>query len=471
LQTLPVVIYNSLGWTRNEIIKIPVNVAALSVSSASTFSGDVRSQVLPSNDPTVSAKFNLFFEASVSPLGFRTYFITAGKIAAKPPKKPYQARAPPPTLTNSILQVGFDNTSQRLYSISNLESGAKAIVNQSLEWYQSDYQGYSGYGPSDAYAFTPFGFPIAVAQDPVPFTAQLGDLVDEIYQVFDRKYATQTVRVYKPSLSIGTTFARFVEIEFHLGPLPYYHEVITSFSSSIQNKQILYTDDNGFEFLLRDTTKAETIQESYYPTVYSSYIKDSVAQLSVVVDRTFGASSLNRTAGDFQLMLHRNPGALDQGGRPGLIDPTVVTSVIRVFLDTPAASPIQVRIQPYFLNFPLAVFPAAKPATTWKYVTAATFIQKPLPPNVHFLSLYSLYNSTITTTIFRLTHLFAKDERPLDYSLPVTINVQTDIFNTTVLDFGETTLTANLGTVTPIPNRTVTLQPKEIRTFIITFRT
>lgn len=44
----------------------------------------------------------------------------------------------------------------------------------------------------------------------------------------------------------------------------------------------MHPDDNGFEFLEREGLFNIVPEGNYYPTIYSSFIKDNVAQLSVI---------------------------------------------------------------------------------------------------------------------------------------------------------------------------------------------
>lgn len=122
---------------------------------------------------------------------------------------------------------------------------------------------------------------------------------------------------------------------------------------------------------------------------------------------------------------------------------------------------------------------------------------------MHFLSLYSLDNSTknavfrytffilqlasFLRSTYRLTHLFAVGEDPI-LSSPATVDMQALFSQYTISSFIETTLTANKGYLpsknhrirfliffiiflvlyNPAPT-TVILHPKEIRTFVIEF--
>jgi len=460
-QVVPVVIYNSLGWPRNDYVAIPVNTQGLIVLDTSN--ATVPSQVNPVHIFNTTAKFNLFFQTSIPPFGFTAYFITTGPVSDDTKTVVLEPTADA-TLNNGYLSVTLSGTTGRISHINNTISAVAISVDQNILGYTSQHSG--------AYAFGPAGSATPLATKPPTNTLTSGPLVTEVYQVFPTKgqssFAKQNVRIYHSPQKYQSV-SGFVEISFELGELPSYVEVVSSFASSVQNKQAFFTDDNGFEFLERQAVYSQPIEANYYPTIYSSFIKDTQAQLSLISDRTHGASSLS--SGELELMVHRNPDMGDGFG-PGLTDTTVVFPVIRVIVDTPKASPIQVRTQPYLLNFPLTFFTGSAVASVadWKskYATSAQFISGALPPNVHFLSLYALDDSTTSTkSIFRLTHLFAVGEDPI-YSSPVSVDVAKLFSNFKIASFVETTLTANKVLVSPAPT-VVTLSPKQIRTFVIEF--
>jgi len=331
---------------------------------------------------------------------------------------------------------------------------------QNLLGYVSQHSGAYAFGPKGA--ATPFATKLPAS------TINLGPLVTELYQVFptsDTSFAKQTIRLFR-SPGNQQNVSGFFEISFEIGVLPSHLEVITLFNTSIASENFFHTDDNGFEFLSREGLFNLGIEGNYYPVIYAAFIRDDAVQLSVISERSHGASSLDE--GNLEVMLHRNPDMGDGFG-PGLTDTDIVSPVLRVIVDSPSASPIQVRIQPYLLNFPLTVF-TGQPSSVvdWesKYVTSTQFISSSLPPNVHFLSLYSLDSSTNPIAIFRLTHLFAVGEDPL-YSKPVTLDVKA-LFNYKISSFRETTLTANRVLVDPSPT-TIVLNPKDIRTFVVGF--
>jgi len=319
---------------------------------------------------------------------------------------------------------------------------------------------------SGAYAFAPAGPAKPVSTKLPTTTVSLGHLVVEADQVFPVTggWAKQTIRLYN---STSPDVGSFIEFHYQLGVLPSATEVVSSFATSIANQRKFSTDDNGFEFLERQGSDSVSIGGNYYPTVYASFIRDSQAQLTLISERSHGVASLEN--GEIEIMVHRNPDMSDGFG-PGLTDTTIVFPVIRVLIDTPAASTLQVRKQPYLLNFPLTAFAgsATSSVSAWtsQYASTAQFISSALPPNVFLLSFNSL-DAASTTFILRLTHLFAVGEDPV-YSKAATVDVAALFSDFKITKFQETTLTANQVIVGASPT-TVTLTPKQIRTFVISF--
>jgi hypothetical protein len=460
-QTIAVVIYNSLGWQRDEFAVLPVNTVKLSVVDAK--SNTVPSQVSPNNAFNATGKYNLFFQTNIPPFGFQTYFVVASASPSAKQSYSYETEVGVDTmLTNGYLTVTLSGTTGRISNVSNLVSGISVAVDQNIMDYTSLHSG--------AYAFAPTGDASPVSSQPPSTVINQGPLVSEAYQVFPTGGATsfvmQNIRLYKTAPA-DQIVSGYFEIEHTLGVLPSHTELVSAFSTSIQNEQIFATDDNGFEFLEREALYNIGIEGNYYPSIYASYIKDTVSQLSLIFERSHGVSSLEN--GEIEVMLHRNPDMGDNFG-PALTDTTIVFPVVQVVVDTPAASTLPVRKLPYLLNFPLTPFFGTTPSVaSWAstHVTTAQFISSALPPNIHFLSLYALDGTNSSTSIFRLTHLFAVGEDPV-YSLPVTVDVGKLFSNFKIASFVETTLTGNTVINTPT-TPVILIMPKEIRTFIIEF--
>lgn len=105
----------------------------------------------------------------------------------------------------------------------------------------------------------------------------------EVHVDFEEPWLQQVTRVWNE--------LPYVEVEYKIGPIPVDDdrgkEIVTRFSSSIQNNATFYTDSNGREFQER-----EPVAGNYYPINSAIYIEDESACLAVLVDRSQGAASL-----------------------------------------------------------------------------------------------------------------------------------------------------------------------------------
>lgn len=69
-------------------------------------------------------------------------------------------------------------------------------------------------------------------------------------------------------------------------------EIIMRMSTGIDNKEIFYTDLNGFEFIKRKRFIKLPIQANYYPVPTGIYIEDESTRLTLLTAQPLGGSSL-----------------------------------------------------------------------------------------------------------------------------------------------------------------------------------
>jgi len=449
--------FNSLGWTRQENIIIPVNRPDLTVLDAS--GNKILSQVSPTMGH-VRSTYELFFSAQVGPLGFTTYFVQAptGEPKTTHVTTISQIEFPAPqdtVLENSILRVTISSTTGRISNIANKKSGVSLNVDQNLQAYVSSSSG--------AYAFKPAGPSSPLSTQPPRTVKTEGQVVTEVQQQFTT-YGKQTIRLFNSNQKEDAE--GYLEIDFDLGPLPSHREVVTTFSTPLNTKRTITTDDNGFELLTRQYNPSLGIEANYYPLVYSAFINEGSSQLNVISERSHGAASANN--GELEVMVHRNPDSGDGFG-PSMTDTSEVYPSLRVNVDSPSASWSHLHHQPYLMNFPLTIFAdVANSASDWSstYMTQKNLLNGDLPPNVHLLSLNAL-NATSKGVILRLTHLYGVGEDPA-LSKPVSVDLANIFSGVKVTSVRETTLTANKGLSTSLV-APVELSPKDIRTFVIEF--
>ncbi|KAK7282128.1 hypothetical protein RIF29_10693 [Crotalaria pallida] len=324
---LVIVVYNPLGWKREDVIRIPVVNENVVVRDSD--GKEIQSQLLPILDaslgvrnshtkaylgvsPTINPKYWLAFSATVPPLGFSTYYVSSAKQAAtisdthtthKPGNQSDTIKVGP-----GNLKLIYSKKEGKLTQYINSKSKVKESVEQK-------YKYYSGYGndgtenaqASGAYVFRPNGSSSLIkSHGEFPLTVVLGPIVHEVHQKIN-SWIYQTTRLYK-----GKEHA---EVEFIVGPIPIDDgvgkEIAAEIRTNLASNKKFYTDSNGRDFVerIRDYRKDwplevnQPVAGNYYPINLGIYLKDKSKEFSVLVDRSVGGSSI--VDGQLELMVHR----------------------------------------------------------------------------------------------------------------------------------------------------------------------
>ncbi|XP_043724653.1 probable alpha-mannosidase At5g13980 isoform X2 [Telopea speciosissima] len=325
-KSLVVVVYNSLGWKREDVVRIPVISESVTVQDSS--GKVIESQLLPlanvsvgirnyhvkaylGKSPGITPKYWLTFLASVPPLGFSTFIVSEAKQAG--------SSAIASTLhtsagsENGTIEVGQGNL-KLIYSIDegkltqyiNSRSSVKASLHQSYSFYTGSNGTDKDPQASGAYIFRPnVTFPIS-SKGKDTLTVLRGPILDEVHQRIN-PWIYQVTRVYKAK--------EHAEVEFSVGPIPVDDgigkEIITQITTTMDSNKTFYTDSNGRDFIKRirdsrtdwDLQVNQPIAGNYYPINLGIYMVDNRTEFSVLVDRSVGGSSV--VDGQVELMLHR----------------------------------------------------------------------------------------------------------------------------------------------------------------------
>ncbi|KAL5795367.1 hypothetical protein ACOSQ2_000187 [Xanthoceras sorbifolium] len=523
-KNLVVVVYNPLGWKREDVIRIPVINVNVTVKDSG--GKQIESQILPllnasislrnyyskaylGKSSTVTPKYWLAFTASVPPLGFNTYIISSAKQAAFSSKKTvYKSEIG----QNDKVLVGPGNL-KLLYSANegkiiqyiNGGSSVNKLVEQSYSYYPGD-DGSVDSQASGAYIFRPNGsYPIK-SDGQASFTVLHGPLLDEVHQRINL-WIYQVTRVYKGK--------QHAEVEFTVGPIPVDDgigkEVATQITSNIKNNKIFYTDSSGRDFIerIRDYRNDwnlevnQPVAGNYYPINLGMYMKDNSTELSVLVDRSVGGSSI--VDGQLELMLHRRLLHDDGRGVDEALNETVC--VQNKCTGLTILGKYYLRIDPLGegakwrrtfgqeIYSPLLLAFAEQDGDTWANSHVATFSGMDpsyvLPDNVAMITLQELDNGKV---LLRLAHLFEIGEDK-DLSVMSSVELKKVFPNKQINKVTEMSLSANQeraemekkrlvwkvegssgeeskvvrgGPVDPT-TLVVELAPMEIRTFVINF--
>ncbi|XP_050374971.1 alpha-mannosidase isoform X2 [Argentina anserina] len=518
-KSLVVVAYNALGWSRTEIVRIPVNDANLVVRDSS---GNILETQYASMDDVTSnlrtfyteaylgqsskqtPKYWLIFQASVPPLGWDTYFISKGATKGKIRVGLLAVKDSPQSETIEIgpgdLKMSFSVASGQLKRMYNSKTGVDVPIQQSYLWYGSSTDGQA----SGAYIFRPNGAPPTVVSRSVSLKVFRGPLFDEIRQEFS-SWIYQVTRLYRNK--------EHAEVEYTIGPIPtddgVGKEVITRMTANMETNKVFYTDSNGRDFIERvrdyradwNLSVNQPVAGNYYPLNLGIFTSDNKSEFSVLVDRATGGSSIQD--GQVELMLHRRLLVDDGRGVGEALDETVCIS-------NNTCEGLTVRGNYYMsvnqvgdgarwrrttgqeVYSPLLLAFTHENLENWtaSHLTNGTVmdLSYSLPPNVALITLQELDGGNL---LLRLAHLYEADETP-QYSTLAKVELKKMLSGKTIKELKEMSLSANQEKSemmkmtwkvesageepTPVRGRpvdsstlVVELGPMEIRTFVLTF--
>uniref|UniRef100_A0A8C1F0B1 Alpha-mannosidase n=1 Tax=Cyprinus carpio carpio TaxID=630221 RepID=A0A8C1F0B1_CYPCA len=454
-------VYNPLGRTVSWPVRLPVNGSVYSVTDANGRAVD--SQV---GNVFISLKCTCYI-----------YDMKSSCLL--------------PLLINNK-SVTFDETTGLLSSLTNLETNQTIQLTQNFYWYNAS-AGNNKESPqtSGAYIFRPNSSdPFVINKTAETQIVTVSSTVQEVTQWFS-PWVSQVVRLYEGH--------RELELEWTVGPVPVADglgkEVITRLDTDIKSSDYFYTDSNGREVLERrkdyrptwELKQTEPVAGNYYPINSRAYIKDDKHQLTVVTDRSQGASSLYN--GSLEIMLHRRllyddyRGVGEPLSEPGDFSDGLVARgrLLLTFTPPDTAADVHRPLAQGMVLQPLLSFQDGTPSANTKLEFSG--LQTDLPPAVHLLTLSQWDEDTV---LIRLEHQYQAKESKT-HSQPVTVNLQKLFSTLDVLGASEMSLGANQwkedmdrlqwNTSKPLPLSAkdpspweVTLNPMEIRTFLLRVR-
>ncbi|KAH1115016.1 hypothetical protein J1N35_008394 [Gossypium stocksii] len=523
-KNLVVVVYNPLGWKREDIIRIPVIDENVIVKDHR--GNEIESQIVPllnaslairnyysmaylGKFPSVTPKYWLAFSASAPPLGLNTYFISSGKQKAIAAPSKNQVVYSSKEKQKDVIEVGpgdlklvFSAKQRKLIGYINSRTKVKETIRQSYSFYTgaTDIKQASG-----AYIFRPNGTN-SLKPDHQALTVLRGPILDEVHQRIN-SWIYQITRVYK-----GKEHAEF---EFIVGPIPISDgigkEVVTKILTHMKTSKTFYTDSSGRDFLERiqnyrkdwNLDVNQPVAGNYYPINLGMYVKDDDKELSVLVDRSVGGASIKD--GELELMLHRRLLHDDGRGVAEALNETVcvqnkcsgLTIVGKYYLRIdPLGEAAKWRRsfgQEIYSPFLLAFTQQEGDGWTHSHVSSFSGMDPSyvLPDNVAMITLQELDNGQV---LLRLAHLYEVGEDK-DLSVMASVQLKKVFAHKKINKVTEMSLSANQGRVEMEKKRlvwkvkgspeevpkvvrggpvdpaalVVELAPMEIRTFVIDF--
>nr|XP_043614554.1 alpha-mannosidase At3g26720-like isoform X2 [Erigeron canadensis] len=518
-KSLVVVLYNPLGWKREEVVRIPVSSTELVVIDSA--GKEIESQLLPifnislntrnyhvkaylGKSPSSTPQYWLGFTASVPPIGFSTYIIS--KAENSDTSSTMSTVWTSDSNSDENVVVGGGNLKLQYASDEGKLTryiNKRSLVEESMEHSFSYYSGHNSTNQaSGAYIFRPNGkYPIK-SEGQKAFAIIRGPLMDEVHQELN-SWIYQVTRVYKEK--------EHAEVEFTIGPIPVDDgvgkEIIAQITTSFKTNKTLYTDSNGRDFIKRvrdfrtdwDLQVNEPVAGNYYPVNLGAYVEDESMELSVLVDRAVGGSSL--VDGQIELMLHRRLLYDDVKGVGEVLNETicvqddckglVVQGKYYIRIDPKGDGAKWRRTFGQEIYSPLLLAFAEQNGDDWKNSLVSSFSMidesYSLPDNVAVITLQELENGKV---LLRLAHLYEVGEDK-DYSEMASVELKMLFPNRKISKVTEMNLSGNQereemenkrlnwkvkdsseakivrgGTVDP-DKLVVELGPMEIRTFFI----
>ncbi|KAJ9562484.1 hypothetical protein OSB04_007644 [Centaurea solstitialis] len=470
-KSLVVVVYNSLGWKREEVVRIPVSSHELIVLDSD--GREIESQLIPifnasmnmrnyhvkaylGKSPSNTPQYWLGFKASVPPLGFNTYIISSAKHTDTTST---MSTVWTSDATNDKTVVVGGGDLKLLYATDEGKLARyvnnRNLVEESVEHSYSYYSGYNGADQaSGAYIFRPNGtFPIK-PEGKKAFTILRGPLMDEVHQQLN-SWISQVTRVYKEK--------EHAEVEFTIGPIPIDDgvgkEITTQITTAFKTNKTFYTDSNGRDFIKRvhdfrtdwDLQVNEPVAGNYYPINLGAYVEDEKMELSVLVDRAVGGSSL--VDGQIELMLHRRLLYDDVKGVGEVLNETVC--VLNDCKGLVVQGKFLFRIDPVGngakwrrtfgqeIYSPLLLAFSEQDENDWKnsHVSSFSMIDASysLPNNTAIITLQELESGKV---LLRLAHLYEVGE-DRDYSVMATVELKKLFPNRKISKVTEMNLSGN----------------------------
>ncbi|XP_062105325.1 alpha-mannosidase At3g26720-like isoform X2 [Humulus lupulus] len=473
-KSLVVVIYNSLGWKREEVIRIPVSTDRVSVQDSS--GRKVEAQLLPILNATFSVrnyyvraylgeppretiKYWLAFTVSVPPIGFNTYIISTTKqtVSSVAISSVYRSEE---SIDNTIevgqgsLKLIYSARDGKLSHYANNRNLITASAEQSYSYYNGNDGTDKDPQASGAYVFRPNGtFPIK-SDSQASLTVVQGPVLDEVHQRLN-PWISQITRVFKEK--------EHAEVEFTIGPIPVDDsigkEITTQITTALKTNGTFYTDSNGRDFIKRirdfrtdwELQNNQPVAGNYYPINLGIYVQDSISELSVLVDRSVGGSSL--VDGQIELMLHRRLLHDDSRGVGEVLNETVclhdkcegltIQGKFYVRIDPLGEGAKWRRTTGQEIYSPLLLAFTEQDGNEYLKSHVSTFSgfdsSYALPNNIALITLQELANGKV---LLRLAHLYEIGEDK-DYSTLASVELKKLFPKKKINKVSETNLSAN----------------------------
>eukprot|EP00929_Paragymnodinium_shiwhaense_P067516 TRINITY_DN33975_c0_g1_i1.p1 TRINITY_DN33975_c0_g1~~TRINITY_DN33975_c0_g1_i1.p1 ORF type:complete len:1024 (-),score=239.94 TRINITY_DN33975_c0_g1_i1:389-3010(-) len=507
------VLWNGLAQVRKELVELPI--AHENVHVASADGTEMLAQVVPSlpaidnyGKPIGGSQLTLLFEADLPAMGYRTFKLTSHKRSEKRSSVDvYRWDGADDVAQNDHIALKFCDG--LLCAITDKASGTTTKATQNWYWYNASEGDQISSQASGAYIFRPeTSDPNAhrVYTGKPLMTIVTGALATEVHQTFG-PWVNQRIRLARDSSHAEMTYTvGAIPIEDNRGK-----EVVSRFTTDIQNAGSCFTDSNGREMLPRkhnyrhywNLSQTEEVAGNYFPVTTAHFIRDDKAQLTVLTETSQAGSGCVHD-GQLELMVHRR---LLKDDRRGVGEPLNETKYITSYVSDPKGQHYGPGLVVRGKHL-VSLAPPAKAAEAWRplqdkfYMPPAPFfaagnarlkegsysaLSDQLPANVQVITLDRWDDKRL---LVRLAHQFGLGE-DAELSKPATVDLSKLFANRRLVSVDERGLAATIsreevlkrrnswhidGEAQPVESSpdvmhgfTTTLGPLQIRTFFLNF--
>nr|POF24171.1 alpha-mannosidase [Quercus suber] len=250
---------------------------------------------------------------------------------------------------------------------------------------------------------------------------------------------------------------------WEIGPIPaddgIGKEITTQITTTMKTNKTFYTDSNGRDFIKRvrdfrtdwNLQVNQPVAGNYYPINLGIYVQDSSMELSVLVDRSVGGTSL--VDGQIELMLHRRLLHDDSRGVGEALNETVcvlakcegltVQGKFYLKIDNIGEGAKWRRTVGQEIYSPLLLAFTEQDGNNWINSHVPTFSaidpSYALPNNIAVITLQELANGKV---LLRLAHLYEIGEDK-DYSVMASVDLKKLFPKKEISKVTEVSLSAN----------------------------
>lgn len=457
----PVVVYNSLGWPRTEVVNVRV------ASRYARVVGPDGKAVPSQADPVFNSIYDpnphpndhdIWFAAKIPPLGAATYTVTVCSTAAAAAEgsgasvplaelstvTDYEARGGgvmqmlrgvggggggggagiqqgdvdgQVTMENDVYKIELGDCLVK--AITSKQTGQRAQLKQSFAAYSTRKSG--------AYIFRPLRPADRVDRGRVKCRVFRGPVVHAMRGQYGNYEAESVLAQGEPKYHSRVLQQKLTVLA------DMNQELVTRFETDLKNDRRLATH-NGIEFMPREALHGGNIARNFWPMVRGMRMSDQSGGggggggkrvLTVLNSHTVGCGSQN--GGEFELMLHRQLNQDDGRGLSEAVRDGSRPQITLWFSLSDAERDQEANLQALRLNNPVHVLLDAGAGGTADAASTTAAKPKPLfapltaemPANVHIMTL-AVRDSSSDETLLRLQHIDSlAPARAATFNLPL----------------------------------------------------